>query len=131
MSQPRDWVPVNVSSAAPHAGAYSRGVLAGPFMFVSGQLPRDLSTGQLVGTDVRTQTARVLENIRLILAEGGLTLADVVSVTVYLADIADWDQFNAVFRETFTAPFPTRTVVGAQLHDVLVEASAVAFRGTP
>jgi 2-iminobutanoate/2-iminopropanoate deaminase len=103
-------------------------VRAGPFVFVSGQLPRDPATGRLVGDDVRSQTAQVFKNIRLVLGQAGLRLDDVVSVTVYLADIREWDAFNTEFREIFKPPFPSRTVVGAQLHDVLIEASAVAYR---
>ena len=124
----RRWTPVELPSEGPRVGAYSRAVRAGPFVFVSGQIPRDPATGRLIGDDVRGQTAQVLKNIRLVLGEAGLTLDDVISVTVYLAEIGDWDAFNAEFRATFKPPFPSRTVVGAQLHDVLVEASAVAYR---
>ena len=93
-------------------GAYSRAVRAGPFVFVSGQIPRDPATGRLIGDDVRGQTAQVLKNIRLVLGEAGLTLDDVVSVTVYLAEIGDWDAFNAEFRATFNPPFPSRPPCG-------------------
>ena len=124
----RGWTPVELPSDGPRVGAYSRAVRAGPFVFVSGQLPRDPATGRLVGDDVRSQTAQVFKNIRLVLGQAGLRLDDVVSVTVYLADIREWDAFNTEFREIFKPPFPSRTVVGAQLHDVLIEASAVAYR---
>ena len=109
------------------AGAYSPGVRAGQLLFVSGQVPRNPVTGEIEGDDVASQTRRVMENVRLVLAEGGATLDDVVSVTVYLADIADWDTFNAVYREILRPPYPTRTTLGAQLHGVLVEISAIAL----
>ena len=54
-------------------------------------------------------------------------MSDVVSVTVYLADVDDWGAMNAVYTEFFTKPFPTRTTVGARLRDILVEVSAVAY----
>jgi len=131
MRTTREWTPVELPEEAPRIGAYSRAVRAGPFVFVSGQVPRDPESGEIVGTDVRIQTAQVFQNIRLVLDEAGLTLDDVVSVTVYLADIGEWDAFNAEFRQIFRPPFPSRTTVGAQLHDVLIEASAVAYRPSP
>lgn len=126
MSAPRSWSPVPPAEGAPApAGAYSPAVRAGDLVFVSGQVPRDPRTGQVTG-DVTAQTRRTLENLRQVLASAGATLDDVVSVTAYLADADDWDAFNAVYRETFTPPYPSRTVVGAQLHGFLVEVSAIA-----
>lgn len=96
-------------------------------MYVSGQTPRDPVTGRLVGDDIATQTRQVLSNVRQLLGQAGATMADVVSVTVYLADVGDWAAMNGVYREFFTKPFPTRTAVGAKLRDILVEISAVAY----
>jgi reactive intermediate/imine deaminase len=110
-------------------GAYSPGVRAGDFLFISGQVPRDPQTGALVGDDVATQTRQVLRNIEGVLGAAGATLRDVVSVTVYLTSVDDWGTFDGVYRETFTPPFPTRAVVGATLRGILVEISAVAFVG--
>jgi 2-iminobutanoate/2-iminopropanoate deaminase len=108
------------------AGAYSRAITAGSLVFLSGQVPRDFSTGELVGHDVESQTRAVVANIEKILIASGASLADVVLVTAYLADIADWDRFNAVYKELFQPPYPARTTLGAQLHGVLVEISAIA-----
>jgi 2-iminobutanoate/2-iminopropanoate deaminase len=108
------------------AGAYSRAIAAGNLLFLSGQVPRDFSTGELIGSDVESQTRAVVANIETIVMAAGASLADVVSVTAYLADIADWDRFNAVYRELFHPPYPARTTLGAQLHGVLVEMSAIA-----
>ncbi len=96
-------------------------------MFVSGQVPREPSTGALVGHDVVSQARQTLINLERILVSGGATLKNVVSVTVYLADENDWGKFDTYYRTVFSAPFPTRAVVGAQLRGILVEISAVAY----
>ena len=113
----------------PPKGAYSPGIRAGDFLFVSGQVPRDPRTGALIGASVAEQTRQVLENLRGVLAAAGASLDDVVSVTCYLADEKDWESFNAEYRQIFRSPYPTRTTVGAGLRDVLVEISAVAWLG--
>jgi 2-iminobutanoate/2-iminopropanoate deaminase len=108
------------------AGAYSRAIRAGNLIFISGQVPRDFATGALIGVDVESQTRAVVANIERLLLAAGTTLGNVVSVTAYLADIGDWDRFNAVYKQLFKPPCPTRTTVGANLHGVLVEMSAIA-----
>ncbi len=125
----RAWAPVDLPGVPAPAGAYSRAVRAGELVFVSGQVPRDLETGELLGGTVAEQTRAVLENVRRVLASAGATMDDVVSVTAYLEDIGDWGEFNAVYREAFHPPYPTRTTLGASLHDVLVEISVVARVG--
>jgi 2-iminobutanoate/2-iminopropanoate deaminase len=121
---------VTLPDAPPPKGAYSPGIRAGDLLFISGQVPRDPGTGELVGDDVTAQTRQVLRNVAGVLAAGGASLADVVSVTAYLANADDWGAFDAVYRETFQPPFPTRTTVGASLRGILVEISAVAYVGT-
>ncbi|MEP6764908.1 MAG: Rid family hydrolase [Gemmatimonadaceae bacterium] len=123
----RSWTPVILSEFPPPAGAYSPGVKAGNMMFVSGQVPREPSTGALVGDDVVSQARQTLINLERILVTGGATLKNVVSVTVYLADENDWGAFDAYYRTVMSAPFPTRAVVGASLRGILVEISAVAY----
>lgn len=123
---PRNWTPLEPPGAQPPAGAYSRCIRAGHLLFVSGQLPRDFETGALLGEDLEQQTRAVIANLARVLEGAGASLDDVVSVTAYLDDIGDWDRFNALYRELFHAPYPTRTTVGAHLHGVLVEISAVA-----
>jgi 2-iminobutanoate/2-iminopropanoate deaminase len=123
----RAWNAVALPADVPRpVGAYSPVLRAGDFVYVSGQVPADPVTGEM-GGDVETQTRGVLRNLARVLGYAGATLSDVVSVTAYLSDIGDWDAFNAVYREHFTAPFPTRTTVGAGLHGFLVEISAVAY----
>jgi 2-iminobutanoate/2-iminopropanoate deaminase len=111
----------------PPVGAYSPVIRAGDFVYISGQVPRDFATGALLGQDIESQTRGVLANVASVLGYAGCTLSDVVSVNAYLANIDDWDAFNRVYREHFTVPYPTRTTVGAGLHGVLVEISAVAY----
>ncbi|MES2523640.1 MAG: Rid family hydrolase [Gemmatimonadota bacterium] len=123
----RDWTSVMLPDLPPPAGAYSPGVRAGNLLFVSGQTPRDQATGKIVGTTVEEQTRLTLTNLARILAAGGASLPNVVSVTVYLADENDWGEFDKVYRTVFSAPFPTRAVVGASLRGILVEISAIAY----
>jgi reactive intermediate/imine deaminase len=129
MSETRSWQPVQPGPGAPQpAGAYSAAIRAGDLLFVSGQVPKDPETGRVEG-DVAQQTRQVLENLSAVLATAGATLADVVSVTAYLADIADWGGFNDVYSEIFRPPYPTRTTVGVGLHGFRVEISAIAWLG--
>ena len=126
----RQWQPVMLGGdVPPPAGAYSPAVKAGDFVFVSGQVPRDPATGELVGDDVESQTRQVIRNVERALTAAGASLADVVSVTVYLADIDSWGRFNTVYKEIMPQPYPTRTALGASLRGILVEISAVAFVG--
>ncbi|HLL83174.1 MAG TPA: PhzF family phenazine biosynthesis isomerase [Longimicrobium sp.] len=122
----RAWQPVTLPDVPAPVGAYSRAVRAGDMLFVSGQVPRDLVTGELQGDTLAEQTRAVLENVRVVLAAAGATMDDVVSVTAYLEDIGDWGEFNTVYREAFRPPYPSRTTLGAALHDVKVEISVVA-----
>lgn len=126
----RSWTPVTLGpDVPPPAGAYSPGVRAGDLLFVSGQVPKDPRTGAVVGDAVQEQTRQVLRNLEGVLAAGGATLADVVSVTVYLQDEGDWGAFNEVYKTVFAPPYPTRAVVGADLRGILVEVSAIAHLG--
>lgn len=130
MREGRGWEPVELRggiSAA--AGAYSPVARVGNLLFVSGQVPTDAETGEVVGADVGAQTQYVIEKLGRVLEAAGSSLDRVVSVTAYLADIADWDGFNEAYRTTFRAPYPTRTTIGAGLDDYLVEISAIAVAG--
>lgn len=134
MNQPtpdaRRWTPVTLGDDVPApAGPYSPAVRAGPFLFVSGQVPRDPRTGELATGNVTDQSRKVLANLCGVLEAAGARPEDVVSVTVYLTDENDWGAFNEVYRETFRPPYPTRAVVGAQLRGILVEVSAIAYLG--
>ncbi|MDI6852667.1 MAG: RidA family protein [Deltaproteobacteria bacterium] len=96
--------------AAAAIGPYSQAVAAGPFVFVSGQIPLDRQ-GKMVEGDIVVQTVQVLENLKAILAAAGLTLADVVKTTVFLADMADFSEMNRVYGEFFPEKPPARSTV--------------------
>jgi len=120
---------ITTKSGASPIGAYSQGLHVGDFIFVSGQGPLDPATGQIVGETIEEQTARVLENIKAILAAGGATMADVVKVSAHLSDVKLFDRYNKVYATYFPDPKPTRTTVGSQLMGILVEIDAIAYVG--
>lgn len=114
-------------SAPPPAGAYSQGIVVSGLVFTAGVGPHDPRTGELAGESIAEQTRQVLDNLSAILAEAGSTLRDAVKVTAHLADLTrDFDAYDAVCREVFTAPYPVRTTVGSVLDDMLVEIDVVA-----
>lgn len=126
----RQWQPVRLGpDVPPPAGAYSPVARAGGFVFVSGQVPRDPVSGELAGDDIESQTTQVIANVKRALDAAGASLSDVVSMTVYLADIGDWGRFNAVYKDLIPTPYPTRTALGADLRGILIEISAVAYVG--
>ena len=118
------------SPGAPKAiGPYSSALGTGQWLFISGQVPIDPATGAMVTGDVAAQTRRVLENIGALLTAGGLTYADLVRTTVFLADMNDFEAMNAVYRTYFTEPYPARsTIEAARLpRDARIEIDAIAM----
>ena len=120
---------VHVEHGPPPGGAYSPCLRAGDFIFVAGQGPIDPATGQVVGTTIEEQTERVLENIALLLAAAGASMADVVKATVHLSDLSLFARYNQVYARYFPDPKPVRTTVGSQLLDILVEIDVIAYVG--
>jgi len=116
---------VHTTNAPQPAGPYSQGILANGFFYTAGFGPQNPSTGA-VSDSVAEQTRQVLRNISTVLAEQGLTLDHAVKVTVHLADLADFAEFNEAYKEFFTEPYPVRTTVGSQLANILVEIDVVA-----
>lgn len=106
---------------------YSPVVVSGDLVFTAGQAPFDVD-GNLVSDDVAEQTRKTLDNLRLCLEAAGCTLDDVVKVNAYLADLADFPAYNAVYEETFRKPYPARTTVQAGLVGFKVEIEAIARR---
>jgi 2-iminobutanoate/2-iminopropanoate deaminase len=102
---------IRPAGAPAPAGPYSHAVRVGELLFCSGQIPLDPVTGQLAGPDIQTQTARVLENVKAVLAAEKLDLTAVVKTTVFLTDLADFGAMNEVYGRYFTAEFPARSTV--------------------
>lgn len=126
----RNWKPVTLGSDfPPPVGPYSPAVRAGDLVFVSGQVPRDPKTGALLGETIEEQARGTLANLKRVLEAAGASMEQVVACTVYLVDENDWGRFNEVYKTVFSAPYPTRTVVGASLRGVMVEVSAIAWVG--
>ena len=120
---------ISTKSGAAPIGAYSQGLRAGDFVFVSGQGPLDPQSGKVVGTTIEEQTTRVLENIKAILEAGGASMADVVKVAAHLSDLSLFERYNRVYASYFPDPKPTRTTVGSQLPGILVDIDAIAYIG--
>ena len=119
------------SSRAPQAvGAYSQAVRAGDLVFVSGQIPLNPETGEVVFADIKEQTERILVNIRNILQEAGMGLEDVVKTTVYLELMDDLGRVNEVYGRFFGENPPARAAVEvARLpKDVAIEIEAIAYK---
>jgi 2-iminobutanoate/2-iminopropanoate deaminase len=117
------------SEKAPKAiGPYSPAVRAGQLLFVSGQVPLDPATGQMVEGGIAEQTRRVLDNIGALLTAGGRSFADVVRTTIFLADMNDFAAVNEIYGQYFVEPYPARaTVQVARLpKDARVEIDVIA-----
>ena len=100
------------SPDAPKAiGPYSQAVRAGQLLFLSGQVPIDPATGQLIEGDIAAQTRRVFDNLAAVLKAGGRSFADVVRTTVFLADMNDFAAMNDVYGQYFQQPYPARATV--------------------
>ena len=110
-------------------GPYSQAIDAGSFVFVSGQIPVDPATGN-VPEGITAQSQQSLRNLAAILKEAGMTTANVVKTTVFLADIADFAAMNAEYAKAFSEPFPARSAVAVRdlPKGVLVEIEAIAVR---
>jgi len=119
---------------APKAiGPYSQAIQAGNLLFISGQIPLDPATGELVKGEIGQQTARVLDNIKGILESQGLGTEDVVKVTIFLKNMGNFNQVNEVYAEYFPSFPPARsTVEVARLpRDVEIEIEAIALISLP
>lgn len=120
---------ISTPNAPGAIGPYSQAVKAGGFLYVSGQLPLDPATGAFPGADVTAQTRQSLTNLKAIVDAAGMSLTDVVKVNVFLKDMGDFADMNAVYGEFFTENFPARAAVEvARLpKDALVEIECVAY----
>jgi 2-iminobutanoate/2-iminopropanoate deaminase len=119
---------ISTSDAPKAIGPYSQGVRVGNFVFVSGQIPIDPSTGEFVSGGIAEQTERVLLNISAVLSASGASLENVVKTTVFLADMNDFAAMNEVYAKFFSENPPARaTVQAARLpRDAKVEIEVIA-----
>ncbi len=124
----------NISIHTPKApaaiGPYSQAIQAGNTVYVSGQIPIDPNTGAFAGQDIVSQTRQSLTNIRSILEEAGLSMKNVVKVTVLLTDIGEFAAMNEVYAQFFEAPYPARAAyqVAALPKGAKVEIEAIAVK---
>jgi len=92
---------------APKAiGPYSQGIIGGGFIFVSGQIPLDPASGEIVGQTIEEQAHQVFKNLQAILQAAGSSFDNVVKATVFLSDMNDFSQMNAVYAQYFSEPYP-------------------------
>lgn len=102
---------IHTDEAPAAIGPYSQGIVDGDRVFVSGQGPIDPETGDVVGEDIREETARTLENVAAVLDAAGRSLDDVVKSTVFVTDMANYDAVNEVYAEYMSEPYPARSAV--------------------
>ncbi len=121
---------IHTQEAPAAIGPYSQGVQAGNWLFVSGQIGLNPSTGELVGDDFSAQTEQVIENLASILRAAGYETADVVSVDVFLTDMGQFSTFNSIYETAFSTHKPARAVVevSALPRGAKVEIKCVACR---
>ncbi len=102
---------IKPARSAPAVGPYNHAVRVGDLLFCSGQIPLDPASGTLVAGDIKAQTDRVLQNIKVVLEDQRLSFANVVKSTVFLTNLADFAGMNEVYARHFTADFPARSTV--------------------
>jgi 2-iminobutanoate/2-iminopropanoate deaminase len=119
---------ISTSKAPAAIGPYSQAIQVGNLVYTSGQIPIDPATGMFVEGGIKEQTRQSLLNVKAILEEAGLTMNDVVKTTVFMADMNDFADMNAVYAEFFSEPYPTRSAVAVKTlpKGALVEIEVVA-----
>ena len=119
---------ISTPNAPAAIGPYSQAVKAGNLLFISGQVPLDPATGEVVEGDITVQTRRVLDNVKAILTEAGADFSNVVKTTVFLKDMNDFVPMNRVYAEYYPENCPARSAVqvGRLPKDVSVEIETIA-----
>ena len=122
---------IDTSDAAQPVAAYSQAVEAGDLVFVSGQIPLDPTSGELISEDMKAATARCIANAQAILQAAGLDLNNVVKASVFLTTMDDYAEMDAAYREAMPMPFPAREAVAvvALPKGARVEISMIAQKG--
>lgn len=119
---------ISTPKAPAAIGPYSQAIRVGNLIYTSGQIPINPATGQFVEGGIKEQTHQSLTNVKAILEEAGTSMANVVKTTVFMADMNDFADMNAVYAEFFTEPFPARSAVAVKTlpKGALVEIEVVA-----
>ncbi|MBW4866375.1 RidA family protein [Prevotella salivae] len=122
---------IHTNNAPAAIGPYSQAIEVNGFIFASGQIPIDPSTGNFVEGGIKEQTKQAITNAKNILKEAGTDLAHVVKTTVYLANMTDFAAMNEVYATFFQQPFPARSAVAVKdlPKDALVEVEVLAYKG--
>jgi 2-iminobutanoate/2-iminopropanoate deaminase len=120
---------INTKLAPAAIGPYSQGVVAGGFLFVSGQIPLNPQTGEIVGGGIAAQTKQVLENMKAIVESAGGQMSNVVKVTIYIVEMQQFAVVNQIYETYFSSPFPARACVEVSKlpKGVEVEMDATAY----
>ncbi len=121
---------VNTNQAPAPIGPYNQAVLTGNLLFISGQICIDATTGQLKNKDIQEETHQVMQNIKVILQEAGMTFANVVKTTIFITDMNRFGEINEIYAKYFNGDFPARETVQVSALPKLanVEISIVATR---
>ncbi len=122
----KEYIPVE--NEVPRVGPYSQMIRAGGFVFCSAQAAFDPATGKLIEGDITAQTNQILSNFAAELKDAGLTLNDVVDVTVYMTDITMFSQMNEVYAKFFSEPYPARACV--EVSNLPVEGALLTIKVT-
>ena len=119
---------ISTQKAPAAIGPYSQAIQVGNLLYTSGQIPIDTATGNFVEGGIKEQTRQSLINVKAILEEAGLTMGNVVKTTVFMADMNDFADMNAVYAEFFAEPYPARSAVVVKTlpKGALVEIEVVA-----
>ena len=119
---------ISTTKAPSAIGPYSQAIQVGNLIYTSGQIPINPATGSFVEGGIKEQTRQSLLNVKAILEEAGLTMGNVVKTTVFMADMNDFADMNAVYAEFFTEPYPSRSAVAVKTlpKGALVEIEVVA-----
>lgn len=121
---------ISTEKAPAAIGPYSQGIDTGSFIFSSGQIPVNPSTGEIAAGDIEEQTNQALRNLKNVLEAGGSGLDKVVKTTVYIKDMNHFSKVNEIYAKYFTEPYPARSCVEVSRlpKDVLVEIEAIALK---
>jgi len=124
---------ISPTGAAQAVGPYSHGIRIGDFLFCSGQIPLDPASGNLVEGGIEKQTERVLENVKILLADQGLDFSNVVKTTVFMMNLGEFAAMNGVYSRYFKPPYPARSTVqvAGLPKGAMVEIEIVAHFSTP